>query len=136
MQNAFDYCLIGRWFAFEFKNDKPDSAIVTKFRIPRLAIDEHVSIYKFLDNEFYKKARLNFSNSLESIIDTTLDDSNLAEEAMRTSKDSTSDESFVCREIQHLKLRNGMSPILKKVNQIKTALYSTPILKRLTRRHS
>jgi len=125
IKNAFSYCLIGRWFAFELNSQ----SIVNNFRIPRLVIEDYVSVYEYLKNEFHYKIQLNFSNSLESIIDTTLNQSNLQE---------ITNEDFVSAQIKKLKVTNGLldinSPISKNVNKFKSVLHSTPIFKRLTRR--
>lgn len=120
LKHAFSYCLIGRWFAFELNSQ----SIVNNFRIPRLVIEDYVSVYEYLKNEFHYKIQLNFSNSLESIVDTTLNESQ-----------QISNEDFVSAQIKKLKVNNGLSPITKNVNKFKSVLlHSTPILKRLTSR--
>ena len=83
MKNAFNYCLTGRWFVFELKpspNSTSRERVVDKFRIPHQNIDDFVPIYLFLKNEFFSKIELNFSHSLESIIDETVNESVLEED--------------------------------------------------------
>ena len=126
MKNAFNYCVTGRWIAFQIKST---ADVVDKFRIPSLVNENFVAIHTFLKNEFYSKIQLNFSNSLESIIDTTINES-IEEEAKI--------DEFVCSAINKLKEKNGilindtLSPLVKNENKFKTSTHSTPILKRLT----
>lgn len=129
MKNAFNYCITGRWFAFEIK---PNADVVDKLRIPCLANEDFVPIHAFLKNEFYSKIELNFSYSLESIIDTTVNESVEVE---------AESEAFVYSAISRLKEKNGLqaeiskSPLDKNANNLfKTSAHSTPILKRLTKR--
>lgn len=130
MKNAFNYCVTGRWFAFEIK---PNTTVVEKLRMPRQANEDFVPVHAFLKNEFYSKIELNFSYSLESIIDTTINET--VEESEAES------EKVVYSAISKLKEKNGLradslkSPLDKNaINLFKTSAHSTPILKRLTKR--
>ena len=127
LSKSFDYCLIGKWFAFEFKKSNKYN-VVSKFRIARSHIDDYIPIYEFLKYNFQKKnENLNFSDSLESIIDSTLDKTNL----------ECNDDSLH-RSIKKTKIFNEIidvgSPLIKNVNKWMSAISSTPIFKRLTRR--
>lgn len=128
LENAFSYCLIGKWFAFELTKSAHKCKNVTKFRIPVMHIDDYMPIYMFLKNNYESQnINLNFSNSLESVIDSTLDKSNLE-----------SNDDLLHRSIKKSNIFNDIievgSPLIKNVNKLVSAISSTPIFKRLTRR--
>lgn len=138
IQHAFKNCLIGRWCAFEFKqgsnrnlSNQEETSIVRSFRMPMdMPIGGYCPIHSFLEHTHcIKKRDLNFSDSLESVIDLTLSDKSGDGEEL----------SFVCDEINKLHIRNGLmeSPSKSQENLDKlNEVASTPISKRLTRRHS
>ena len=115
LRNAFNYCLIGRWFVFDFKSTSTYQETIVRIRVPRIEVDEFISIYKYLKNNLDNDLSLDFSNSLESIIDSTFNES-LGHEG--------SDDS-ICGAVKILKLNQSGSDDKK----ILTAT-STPTLKK------
>jgi hypothetical protein len=82
LKGAFSFCLIGRWLIFDLKTtlksyNEKSSVIANGIRIPRSDKSDFVPVYDFLTNELYKNdySKLNFSQSIDSIVDSTLDNS-------------------------------------------------------------
>lgn len=77
LENAFNYCLIGRWLYFDLKELK-EGLIVNNIRIPNCETEYFIPVFNFLS----KKSDIDFSSSFNadiecennSIINETLDE--------------------------------------------------------------
>ena len=117
LRSAFNYCLIGRWFVFDFKSSSSYQETIVRIRVPRIEVDEFISIYKYLKNNLDQDLSLDFSNSLlESVIDSTFNDESLTH--------GGSDNS-ICGAVKILKLNQSGSNDKKIL-----VATSTPTLKK------
>ena len=106
---ALNYCLVGRWFKFEFNNSNK-SIVVDRFHILE---NDFLTIYEYLNNQ-QEIDYINSSANLESIIidETILDDLDIEE------------------------IGSALESQLK-FNEIKeTKILSTPLFKRLKRKNN
>lgn len=91
MENAFRFCLLGRWFLFDLKwsktTDGASSFVIKNVSLPKHEIENFVSISVYLKNQNMIKNESNLSDSFcveelsnSSIINETLIDENHCQE--------------------------------------------------------
>jgi hypothetical protein len=100
LDDAFSYCLIGRWFKFEFSTDQN---FVISLKQTNANVDDFLSIYEFLKNYLTFENKLNFSNSINLIVDDTFDETNIDE--IKVEKNSTQkDNKEICALLEELNI--------------------------------